>query len=173
MLPEEMTKYIGKVEDVRIFEVEKGAIGRYADAIDDQNPLYRDEEYAVNSSYGSIIAPPGFFGWPTKWVKGSTFPVFSEAMLKLITGLAKAGFTKTIDGAIDYEFFCPVRAGDTLSASSVIKNITERKDRAGKAVFVITETIYTNQNSDLVVKVRQIFVNRQPINYSVEGTNGE
>ncbi|MFC2057197.1 MaoC family dehydratase N-terminal domain-containing protein [Chloroflexota bacterium] len=171
MLPEEITKSIGKTEEIRTLEVEKGAIERYADAIDDQNPLYGDEGYAVNSSYGSIIAPPGFFGWPTKRAKGSTSPVFPEAMLKLIADLAKAGYTKTIDGAIDYEFLYPVRAGDTLSASSVIKDITERKNSAGKAVFVITETIYTNQNSDLVAKVRQIFVNRQPINYSVEGTN--
>ncbi|MFC2071132.1 MaoC family dehydratase N-terminal domain-containing protein [Chloroflexota bacterium] len=160
MLPEEVTKFIGKVEDVRVFEVEKGAIRRYADAIDDQNPLYRDEEYARNSIYGSIITPPGFFGWPAKWARGSAFPVFSEAMVEIIAGLAKAGYSQIIDGAIDYEFFCPVRAGDTLSASSVIKDITERKDRAVKSVFVITETTYTNQNSDLVAKVRQIFVNR-------------
>jgi len=160
MLPEEVTKSIGKAGDVIILEVEKGAIRRYADAVDDQNPLYWDEEYARNSSYGSIIAPPGFFGWPTKWARGSTFPVFSEVMVELMAGLAKAGYSQTIDGGIDYEFFCPVRAGDTLSASSVIKDITEREDKAGKVVFMITETTYTNQNSDLVAKVRQIFVNR-------------
>ena len=172
MLPEEVTNFVGKAEGIRIFEVEKGAIRRYTDAVDDQNLLYRDEEYAGNSSYGSIIAPPGFFGWPTKWAKGSTFPVFSEAMLKLIAGLAKAGYRQVIDGATDYEFFWPVRAGDTLAASSVIKDVTERKDRTGNAVFVIIETTFTNQSSDLVAKVRQIFVNRQPIDYSIEETNG-
>lgn len=167
MLPEEITKSIGEVE-VSIFEVEKGAIRKYADAVDDQNPLYWDEEYARKSGYGSIMAPPGFFGWPTKWGRGSTFPLFSEAMLKLITGLRDAGYTKIIDGAIDYEFFSPVLAGDTLSASAMIEDIAERKDGDGKAVFVITETTYTNQNSHLVAKVRQIFVNRQPGNFSEE-----
>lgn len=171
MLPEEITKYVGKVE-VTIFEVEKGAIRRYADAVDDPNPLYWDEEYARKSGYGSLIAPPGFFGWPAKWMRGSPFPVFSEAMLKLITDLRKAGYTKIIDGAIDYEFFCPVRAGDCLSASVVIEDIAERKDGDGKAVFVITETTYTNQNSDLVARVRQIFVNRQPGNSPGEERSG-
>ena len=61
MLPEEVTKLIGKAGEVRVFQVEKGAIERFADAADDQNPLYYDEEYARNSRYGSIIAPPGFF----------------------------------------------------------------------------------------------------------------
>ncbi|MDP2729736.1 MAG: MaoC family dehydratase N-terminal domain-containing protein [Dehalococcoidales bacterium] len=167
MLPEEISQSAGKVE-VSTFEVEKGAIRKYADAVDDPNPLYWDEEYARKSSYGSLIAPPGFFGWPAKWEKGSTFPVFSGAMLKLITGLREAGYTKVIDGAIDYEFFCPVRAGDSLTASAVIEDIAERKDGEGKAVFVIIETTYTNQNEDLVAKVRQIFVNRQPGNSSGE-----
>jgi len=160
MLPEEVTKLISQARSVKVLEVEKGAIKKFADAIDDPNPLYGDEEYARNSRYGSLIAPPGFFGWPTKWARGSTFPIFSEVMVELIAGLAKVGYSQTIDGGIDYEFFCPIRAGDTLSASSVIKDVTERKDSAGKAVFVITETTYTNQNSDLVAKVRQIFVNR-------------
>ncbi len=160
MLPEEVTKLIGQAGSVKVLEVEKGAIKKFADAIDDPNPLYWDEGYARNSRYGSLIAPPGFLGCPTKWTRGSTFPVFPEVLVELIAGLAKAGYSQTIDGGIDYEFFCPVRAGDTLSASSVIKDITEREDKAGKAVFIIAETTYTNQNNDLVAKVHQIFVNR-------------
>ncbi|MGZ6550894.1 MAG: FAS1-like dehydratase domain-containing protein, partial [Tumebacillaceae bacterium] len=41
-------------------EVEKGAIRKFAEAIGDPNPLYRDPEYAVNTRYGKIIAPPTF-----------------------------------------------------------------------------------------------------------------
>ena len=66
MLPEEITKFIGEAGDTRTLEVEKGAIRRFADAVDDPDPLYYDEEYARNSRYGSMIAPPGFFGWPTE-----------------------------------------------------------------------------------------------------------
>ena len=53
-------------------------IKKFADAMDDRNPLYWDEEYAGNSRFGSIIAPPGFFGWPSKWARGLTFPVNDE-----------------------------------------------------------------------------------------------
>ncbi len=156
MLPEEITKLIGKGGDARIFEVEKGAIRRFADAVDDQNPLYQDEEYARNSRYRSIIAPPGFFGWPTKWTN-KALPS-SAISSELIVALEKAGYSGIIDGGIEYEFFHPVRAGDTLVASSVIKHISEREGRKGKAAFVITETTYTNQNGDLVAKVRQASV---------------
>ena len=155
MLPEEVTKLIGKLEEIVVMEVEKGAIRRFADAVDDPNPLYRDDEYASNSRYGSIIAPPGFFGWPTKSVKeeAPSSGVTGELIPKrLIDALVKAGYTRVIDGGIDYEFFKPVRAGDILTASLKVTSVSERKSTA----FAVFETTFTNQNGDLVAKVRQI-----------------
>ena len=74
--------------------------------------------------------------------------------------MAKAGYRRSVDGGIEYEFFYPVRAGDTLTASSMIKDIVEREGETGKLVFVITETTYTNQNGDLVAKVRGTSIGR-------------
>jgi len=75
-----------------------------------------------------------------------------------MAALAKVGYNRVFDGGIDYEFFSPVRAEDALMASSMIKNIAERKGQEEKRVFVFTETTYTNQNGDLVAKLRQTFV---------------
>ena len=159
MLPEEATKLIGQAGEARIFEVEKGAIRRFADAVDDQNPLYWDEEYAGNSRHGAIIAPPGFFGWPTKWERGATFVVAFGETDDLGPALAKAGYTRLLDGGMEYEFFRPVQDGDTLVVSSMIKDITERVTQTGKMAFVITETTYTNQNDDLVARARATMIN--------------
>lgn len=152
MLPEEVTKLIGKRGSIRILEVEKGAIKKFADAVDDQNPLYWDEEYARNSRYSAIIAPPGFFGWPAKWLKGSTFPLHTDITAEAREAASEAGYSRGLDGGMEYEFFTPVRAGDTLAASSMIKDIVEREGKTGKMVFVFIETTYTNQNGDLVAK---------------------
>ncbi len=160
MLPEEVVKFIGQGGDIMIFEVEKGAIKKFVDAIDDQNPLYWDEEYARNSRYGSIIAPPGFFGWPTRWARGNTFPLSSEVTAELFAALAKAGYSQVLDGGIDYEFFCPVRAGDNLTVSSMIKDIIEREGQTGKMLFLIRETTYTNQNGEVVGKARSTGIQR-------------
>ena len=156
MLSEEITRLIGKGGDTQIFEVEKGAIKKYADAVEDLNPLYWDEEYAGNLKYGSITAPPGFFGWPTKWARKTAF--FFATTVELEMAMTKAGYKRTIDGGIEYQFFTPVRAGDTLSASSVIKDIAERKGRTETMAFVVTETTYTNQNGDLVAISRWISI---------------
>lgn len=164
MLPEEITKLIGQVTGTSIFEVEKEAIRRFADAVDDSNPLYWDEEYAKKSRYGSIIAPPGFIsspwlsGRPTKWPKrGATS---SETRGDLRVALAEAGYGRVLDGGMEYEFFGPVRAGDTITASSSIKDVIGREGRTGKMAFVISETTYTNQNGELVAKARATSIHR-------------
>ncbi len=162
MLPEEVTKFIGKSGDVRITEVDKGAIRRYAEAIDDPNPLYGDEEYARNSKYGSIIAPPAFFGWPTKW--GRREPLSSEDPGEGIrAALRKVGYTNPagVNAGEEYDFFRPVRPGDTLVATTTIKDVREREGRTGgKMVFIVRETTFINQNGDLVAKARRIGMQR-------------
>ncbi|MFC1985203.1 MaoC family dehydratase N-terminal domain-containing protein [Chloroflexota bacterium] len=152
MLPDEVSKLIGKRGSIGILEVEKGAIKRFADAVDDHNPLYRDEEYAGNSRYGSIISPPGFFGWPTKWPRHSTFPLRTGIIEEARDTLVKAGYSRSLDGGIEYEFFTPIRAGDTLAVSTIVKDIVEREGKTGKMFFVFLETTYTNQSGDLVAK---------------------
>ncbi|MFC1940078.1 MaoC family dehydratase N-terminal domain-containing protein [Chloroflexota bacterium] len=152
MLPEEVTGLIGKRGSIRILEIEKGAIRKFADAVDDWNPLYWDEEYARQSKYGAIIAPPGFFGWPTKWSKGTTFLHQANITAEARDALSKVGYSRSLDGGMEYEFFTPVRAGDTLVASSMIKDIVAREGKTGKLAFIFTETTYTNQNGDLVAK---------------------
>lgn len=160
MLPEAVTKFIGASSGTTVFEVEKGAIKKFADAVDDPNPLYWNQEYARNSRYGSLIAPPGFFGWPVHLAKGQTFlrsakqeGTESEKKGELTAELAKAGYPRNLDGGIEYEFFAPVRAGDILCGSSRIKDISEKKGATGTLIFVITETTYTNQNGILVAQV--------------------
>ncbi len=147
-LPEEIAKFIGRTTSTT-YEVEKGAIARFAEAVGDPNPLYRDVEYAGKSRYCSIIAPPGFFGWP---VKGGE-PL--DDLGDLVSHLSEAGYGRILDGGIEWEFFKPVRAGDKLAVTSLVKNIVERSGKTGKVLFVFRDTTYTNQNGDVVATARQ------------------
>ena len=149
MLPEEVTKFIGTSGPTATYEVEKGAIARYAESVGDPNPLYWDEEYAKKSKYGSIIAPPGFFGWPVRRARRD-----DDAAIPQGPNLAKAGYGRILDGGMEYEFLSPIRAGDVLTASSVITDIYEREGRSGKMAFTIRETTYTNQKGEAVAKTR-------------------
>ncbi len=158
MIPEEVGKLIGRTGETMIMEVEKGAIKKLADAVGDPNPLYWNDEYARSSRYGSIVAPPGFFGWPTKWPEMG--PTFSRLREELTTTISEAGFPRVLDGGIEYDFFAPVRAGDTLAALPKIINIFDRESKGSTMLFSVTETTYTNQNGALVAKARQTLIHR-------------
>ncbi len=152
MLSDDVEEFIGKGGDVRIYEVEKGAIRRFADAVDDPNPLFHDDEYARNSRNGAIIAPPGFFGWPTQWPAATAAAALAGGGSEsgLGTVLAKAGYTRLLDGGVDYEFFMPIRAGDTLVVTSKLKDVRERAGGTGKMAIVRNESTYHNQNGNIV-----------------------
>jgi acyl dehydratase len=153
-MPEEIAQVIGKSTGVRIFEVEKGAIRRFADAVGDPNPLYRDEEHARKSPYGGIIAPPGFFGWPQKHPMGA--PLVVQFPVEVMEPLSKAGYmaATALDGGMEYDFFEAVRPGDTLAEFTVVKDVRERAGRAGKMAFIVLESTYLNQHGTLVAKAR-------------------
>jgi acyl dehydratase len=167
MLPEEVAQFIGKPMGSSVFEIQEEAIRRFADAVDDPNPLYWDEEYAKKSKYGAIIAPPGFISspWfsdrPTKWPGKSV--ASSEAIFglspALTKALAKAGYSRLLDGGIEYEFFKQILAGDIITSSTIIKDIIGRESAAGKTAFLITETTYIDQKGELVAKARSTLVN--------------
>ncbi len=154
MIPEEMKQCIGMVDPPTVYDVEKGAIRRYAEAVGDDNPLYRDDEYAAKSKYGSIIAPPGFFGWAV-----STSPM-GGAIGKAITAALNAGFFRILDAGKSYEFFLPVREGDTLIGSPQIDDIAEKEGKSGSMYIISFKTTYMNQNGDVVANSVQSLICR-------------
>jgi acyl dehydratase len=154
MMPEEMKQCIGMVDPPTVYEVEKGAIRRYADAVGDNNPLYRNAEYASDSRYASIIAPPGFFGWPV-----GDIPM-GAGIAKAITAAMNAGYFRILDAGKSYEFFLPVRAGDTLVGSPQIADITEREGKSGPMFIISFTTTFRNQNGNVVANASQSFICR-------------
>ena len=150
LITDELRKLIGMTLDTIVFNVEEGAIQRYAQAIGDPNPLYNDPDFARKTKYGRLLAPPGFTGWPIKAGR------LSE---RLIGSLAKAGApSRLLDGGIEFEFIEPIGAGDVLTATTKIANITERETRLGKTMFTTLETTFVNKKGDLALKSQSTFI---------------
>jgi acyl dehydratase len=158
MIPEEAKQFIGRTDPPIIRHVEKGAIRRYAEAVGNDNAVYYDEEYARKSQYGCIIAPPGFFGWPTKAPSSCTG--LADIVGELQMALARGGFPRILDGGISYDFFLPVRAGDILAATPKVTGLSEKEGKSGNMIVSYFETTYVNQNGDLVARARQTFIAR-------------
>jgi len=150
LITEELRKLIGVPSEPIIFKVEEGAIQRYAQAIGDPNPLYNDIDYARKSKHGRLMCPPGFTGWP---VKGGI------SVFKLVDTLVKAGAPpRLLDGGVEFEFFEPVGAGDTLVATTKIVDISEKETKMGKTMFTTLETTFLNQNGNVALKSRSTLI---------------
>jgi acyl dehydratase len=152
-------RFMGKSAEPEIYEVEKGSAKRYAVAVDDLNPLYLDEEFARTSQYGTIVAPPGFFGWPVK----QPSPRYPQLMVDMMEALREAGFPDILDGGTDFDFILPVRAGDMLVCSRNMSNIFTRAGSGGRQMaFYVIDSTYTNQEGNVVARVRQTIIALSP-----------
>jgi len=151
LITDELRKLIGVSSQTVVFKVEEGAIQRYAQAIGDPNPLYNDPDFVSKTKHGRLLAPPGFTGWP---VEPGPLPVF-----KLVESLEKAGAPpRLLDGGVEFEFIEPVGAGDVLSSTTEVANITERETRMGKTLFTTVETTFVNQKGNVALKSRSTFI---------------
>jgi len=158
MLDEIISGFVGKKGDPVIFEVERGAIKKFADAVGDHNPLFWDREHAKKSGYGSIPAPLGFFGWPVRWT--AAMPLHQDVRKPLVEALRKEGLNRSLDGGIEFEFLQPVYEGDTLVAVSKIAGINAKEGKSGKLVISVIETSFTNQHGTLVALQRKTSIIR-------------
>ncbi len=150
LITDELRKLIGVTLETVVFKVEEGAIQRYAQAIGDPNPLFNDPDFASKTKYSRLLAPPGFTGWPVKAGRLSD---------RLLESLLKAGApSRLLDGGVEFEFVEPVGAGDVLTATTKIANITERETRLGKTMFTTLETTFVNQKGNVALKSRSTFI---------------
>jgi acyl dehydratase len=82
------------------YEVEKGAIRKFAEAIGDEDPIYYDEKAAQAAGFKTIVAPPTFL---------CTFRAQELPDLKIQFGRVR------LNGGNEYEYSQPIYAGDTIT----------------------------------------------------------
>ena len=125
-------------------EVEKGSIIKFAQAIEDDNPVFNDEEAARKSSYGGLIAPPTFLRSVRSARADLPFDLPFDARL---------------DGGSEWEYFEPVRPGDRITAVSRFADITERTGRLGLMIITSVVTTYRNHFDQVVATQTSTSIN--------------
>lgn len=100
----------------------------------DNIPLHTDEEYAKNTVFGDLIAP-GVMSFMSVWAKYLEVEFAGDALLA-------GSSTKIV-------WLKPVYAGDTLTGTATITNLTRRNPRNGLVEISID---VRNQNGQLVLK---------------------
>ena len=117
-----------------VYEIEKGMIRRFAEAIDDPNPLWQG------------VAPP-------------TFPaalVPNELLHKMLT--AKCPLNRFLNGANELEYYQAIKLGDVISVSGRLTNLRKHEGKEGKTLFMIVEIDYRNQKGEMVARGRNTYI---------------
>jgi acyl dehydratase len=127
------------------YDVEKGAIRKFAEAIGDEDPIYYDDKAAQAAGFKTMVAPPTFL---------CTFRAQELPDLQIQFGRVR------LNGGNEYEYFKPVYAGDTITLTAKYSDVSERTGRTGNMVFIITELTFTNQHGEVVAKGRNTGIMR-------------
>lgn len=116
----------------------KETIRNWVYGVGDPNPLWVDENYARNTRYGCLVAPPS-------WLY-SVFPTYVQQGLPGVHAFHSGN---------DWEFYRPVLIGDKIRPESVFTGFEEKPSRfSGKLVMEYQEARYFNQRDELVAKAK-------------------
>lgn len=141
---------VGKTYPPFTVRVEHGKIRELAEALRDENPLYRNEEAARRSRFGGIIAPPTLsrsFWWEGTQVHRDL------------------GFDwrYVVHGEQEFEYYRPIKAGDVLTAQVRVADMYEKPGkRGGTMTFAVVETAYRNGDGETVLVGRRTLIQTEP-----------
>ena len=139
---------IGTATDPFTAEVEKGAIRRFAEALDDGNPLYHDEAFARSRGFRGLVAPPTF---------ATTFRLADRP--PWMHGLEDG---RILAGEQSFRLSRPVVAGDVLTCRIHLLRVDERDGRSGRLEFIVQEMRAEDAAGDTVVVNGRTVVYRAP-----------
>ncbi|MDP6346820.1 MAG: MaoC family dehydratase N-terminal domain-containing protein [Dehalococcoidia bacterium] len=117
-------------------QANKDAIRKFADGIGDTNPLWRDDEYAADTRYGAIVAPPNWYY--------SVYPTWVSQGLPGVHAFHSGN---------DWEFYKPIRLDDVIRPVATFTGFDVKDSKfAGKMVMEYQKAEFFNQKDELLAK---------------------
>lgn len=126
---ESMSEDLGKSTTPVTYDVEKGHVKRFAEAIGDDNPQWR-----------GVTAPPTF--------TRAFIPSDEDESKPRPPGI------RVLDAGSEYEYFKAIQPGDRITVVSKIAEVFKKEGRLGTMTFQVKEISFTNQDGDLVATRR-------------------
>ena len=126
----------GKTYPAYDYEVGKEKIREYAYAVGEENTVYFDRQAAHDAGFRDIPAPPMF-------AVVYSGPAVAPGIFDPDVGI---NFATMVHGGQEFEWGKPVVAGDEITTTASVKDISERDGKG----FYVFETVSTNQDGDTV-----------------------
>lgn len=117
-----------------VYEIEKGMVRKFAEAIEDPNPAWQE------------VTPPTF---PAALVPASLLHRLFNA---------KTPLKRLLNGTSDLEYLQPIRIGDTISVTARLTRMRQVAGQEGPTLFMFTEVSWVNQRGELAVKGKNTYI---------------
>ena len=131
LISEAMKNAVGAPSTPAHYDVEKGHVKQFAEAIGDPSPRWSGEEMA---------APPTFLRM--------CIPNELEEL--------EMPFSRGLDGGSEWEYFVPVRPGDTITVTQQIIDFSEKHGRLGAMLIETRQNSFVNQRGELVATEKTV-----------------
>jgi len=134
IISEELQSLVNVPFGPDVYEIEKGMVRKFAEAIDDPSTRWQEE------------TPP-------------TFPaaLVPTALIHRLFN-AKTPLKRLLNGASELEYLQPIKIGDTISVTGTLTRLRQVEGKEGPSLFMITEVTYTNQRGEVAVKGKNTYV---------------
>jgi hypothetical protein len=117
-----------------VYDIEKGMLRKFAEAIDDPNPRWLKE---ASPTFAAALAP-------------------RELLNKLFN--IDIPLKRLLNGTSELEYLQPIRAGDVISVTAKLTRLRQMPGAEGPTLFMFTEMTYTNQRGEVVVKGKNTYI---------------
>jgi acyl dehydratase len=152
---EDMQRYIGTEAPPHVVHIETELVQRYLDAVQDANPLWRDDAYAGGTRWKGAIVPPYIFCALMTIMKCSP----ESGVVPTPAPNVPLPRRNVLEGEETWEFFAPLRIGDVATSRVWLSDVKVREGRLGE-MFIMTYTAETvNQHGKLIARSSNTIVN--------------
>ncbi len=132
---------VGTVLGTGKMPIEAGKVREFARSLQDDNPIYRDEEAAKAAGFSAIPAPPTFT------VVAAHFSEGESGIMALGLDLARV-----LHGEQEWTYHRTPVVGDVLSSTTKVVSVEQKPGKRGGVMTMIKmETAWVDQKGEPVV----------------------
>ncbi|MGK2965354.1 MAG: MaoC family dehydratase N-terminal domain-containing protein [Tepidiformaceae bacterium] len=149
LITDAMRAHIGVESPPVTYEVDKNSVRMFARSVGHTDPVYYDEATAKAAGYKSLPCPPGYLGTPV-FDPRTADPTFGAPRNPNPMPEPPVKLTRVLNGGTEIEYFDDICAGDTLTSTSYVSDIQERRGSIGHMLITTSKTVYKNQDGKVV-----------------------
>lgn len=155
-ITEEMRALLGQPDEPWPYEVTTTGVRAFARGVGYDDPVFFDSQAAQKRGYANLPAPPCYLGTPA-YVPGAVDDTFSVP--PRVSPRPGFGLSNVLDASTEATYERPLIAGETLSVTRTLSDLTVKESKAIGAMLLVTvDSEFRDASGQVVARERsQVF----------------